>query len=75
MYVLPATTPVIVLYSFWKLHVAMVTVVAPVGAATEPYAVVFVHSDGGGGPHEVQAMVVTQQLLAVPQAALVFQCR
>ena len=40
---LPATRPVTVLYSDWKLHVLMVVGVALVGAATEPYAVVLVH--------------------------------
>ena len=63
-----------VLYSDWKLHVLMVTGAVFVGAAAEPYAVVFVHPPAGG-EHEVQAIVVTQQLLAVPHAAVVFQCR
>jgi hypothetical protein len=35
---------------------------------------VFRHPLGGGVPQEVQVIVVVQQLVAVPQLELVFQC-
>jgi hypothetical protein len=69
----PATTPVIVLYSFWNVQVLMVSGVVLVGAATVPKAMVF--TQPVVPEQDVQVMVVVQQVEAVPQAALVLKCR
>jgi hypothetical protein len=62
-----------VLYSFWNVQVLMVWAAGVIGAATVPNATVFTHPEGP--VHEVQVMVVVQQVDPAPHAAFVLKCR
>jgi hypothetical protein len=58
-----------VLYSVWKLQPEIVIGVLEVGAVAVPKGMEFTQPTGP--EHEVHAMVVLQQMEAVPQAAFV----